>query len=113
MDSIHKLQHGQTAKFALDSGSFANDGKTVDVSYHRRQSQGDNGKNVPGAYTGSYTIQYPNGRSESIDHGPHATTEAASRRGANPNAKSWAAGKASEAVVRHLQSSRNFADRRV
>ena len=88
MDSIHGMKHGETKKFALDSDGVGRSSQEVSVSYHRRQSQGDNGKNVAGAYTGAYTVQFPGGRTSSFDHGPHATTDGARKKGANPNAAS-------------------------
>ena len=113
MDSIHSMKHGDVKKFALSSDGAGRASQEVKVSYLRRQSQGDNGKNVPGAYTGGYTVEFPNGRSQYFDHGPHATTEAAARRGANPNAKAYAAQKVSEAVVAHLHAAKmGFNDRR-
>ena len=113
MDSIHSMTHGQTKKFALDSDGVGRASQEVSVSYHRRQSQGDNGKNVAGAYNGAYTVQFPGGRTASFDHGPHATTEGAYKKGANPDAKAYAAENASKAVVSHLHAAKmGFNDRR-
>lgn len=106
--SIHGMQHGGSVDFQ-GQGSDAQ----VSVRYHRRQSQGDNGRNVPGAYTGTFTVSYPNGRTQTFDHGPHATTPTAAKRGANPNAKAYAADQAHAAVVSHLHSAKlGFNDRR-
>ena len=114
MDSIHGMKHGDVKKFALDDDGVGRASQEVTVSYHRRQSQGDNGKNVAGAYTGAYNVQYPGGRTQSFEHGPHATTEGARKRGANPNAKDYAARNAGEAVVSHLHAAKlGFNDRRV
>ena len=114
MDSIHDMKHGDVKKFALDNDGVGQSSQEVQVSYHRQQSYGDMGSRVPGAYTGAYTVQYPNGRSQSFNHGPHATTESSARRGANPNAKAYAAQNASEAVVQHLHAAKlGFSDRRV
>lgn len=104
---VHGLQHGQKVAFKSPDGSGQ-----VEVSYHRRQSQGDNGKNVPGAYTGEYTVDFPSGRSQSFSHGPHATTPMAAKRGANPHAKAYAAENAWSAVTRHLTTAGTFNDRR-
>jgi hypothetical protein len=102
---IHGLQHG--GKIELSAGEHA-----VTVSYHRRQSYGDMGQRVSGAYTGEFTVDYGNGRTQDFPHGPHATTPLAGKRGANPSAKAYAADQAHQAVVRHLQSASLFSDRR-
>lgn len=106
--AIGGLKDGEHVELGpADSGN----GK-LRVSYHERQSHGDNGQPVRGAVTGGYVIEYPNGKSTSIDHGPHAKTAAAAKRGANPNAKGWAAGQAHDAVVSHFSNAKLFNDRR-
>jgi hypothetical protein len=85
----------------------------VRVRYDSEQSYGDNGKKVPGAYTGRYTISYPGGRTSVHEHGPHGYTEGAVRRGASPNAKTLTAHRVSQEVVSHLHAqSMGFKDRR-
>jgi hypothetical protein len=85
------------------------------VHYYDRQSYGDNNKPVHGATVGEYTVVNPNGSSRDFAHGPHANTDAAARRGANPNAKPWAAGKAAEHITSQAflaQSGIPFRDKR-
>jgi hypothetical protein len=101
------LKHGET----VELGDPASNGK-IKVSYHERQSHGDNGQPVRGATTGEYTVEYPNGKTSVHAHGPHANTAAAAKKGANPNAKPWAAGQAHDAVVSHLSKARLFNDKR-
>lgn len=106
--SIHGLKHGESATFASPESNGH-----VKVSYYERQSHGDNGQPVRGATTGGFVVEYPNGKSESFDHGPHANTAAAAKRGANPNAKQWAAGNAQRAVVSHFSRAKLHTDKRV
>ncbi len=104
---IGGLKHGET----VELGDPASNGK-IQVSYHERQSLGDNNQPVRGATTGEYTVQYPNGQTSVHEHGPQANTQSARNKGANPNAKSWAAGQAHDAVVAHLSNAKLFNDRR-
>lgn len=88
---------------------FESNGATADVGYHAEQSYGDNGKKVPGAYIGYYTVGTKDG-TRTFEHGPFATTEAAARRGASRDSKMWAAGKAADHIVSHFSGL--FRDRR-
>lgn len=80
-----KMQHGD--QVTAESG-----GRKFTVHYHERQSLGDNGQPVRGATVGEYTVvDHKGGIASTHPHGPHAKTDAARRRGANPNAKGYAA----------------------
>src|SRR5690242_327404 len=104
---IGKLKHGET----LELGDPASNGK-IQVSYHERQSYGDNNQPVRGATVGEYTVRYPNGKTTVHEHGPQANTQAARNKGANPHAKTFAADQAHNAVVSHLSKQRLFNDKR-
>jgi hypothetical protein len=105
--NIASLKHGETRSFQAAGG------EPVKVSYHTRQSHGDNGKRVMGAVNGEYTVEYSGGRTTSHDHGPHANTESAARRGANPNARGMTASRVESEVTRHLHAEKmGFKDRR-
>lgn len=104
---IAGLKHGET----IDFGDPASNGK-IKVSYHERQSYGDNNQPVRGATVGEFTVQYPNGKTTTHEHGPQANTQGARNKGANPHAKQWAAGQAHDAVVSHLSKQRLFNDKR-
>ena len=115
MKSIHALKNGESVSLAASSEQFAEEGPRheVRVRYDSEPSRGDNGKIVPGATTGRYTITYPGGKTSVHDHGPHANTEGARKRGANPNAKPWTADRVSQEVVSHLHARQlGFNDRR-
>lgn len=94
--NLHGMGHGDEFQFEVARGSAP--GAQVHVRYEHEQSHGDNGAPVRGAYTGRYVVTH-NGRSRTFDHGPHATTDAARKRGANPNAKSWAAEQARSHIL--------------
>ena len=81
-------------------------GHEMGVRYDSQQSYGDDNKPVRGAVTGVYTVTYPNGKSTGHYHGPHALTEQARKRGANPNAKQYAAGKARDAMISYASRNR-------
>lgn len=103
------LKPGETRHYRSESGH----GGGVTVSYEREQSHGDNGSAVPGAYTGRFRVTYPNGAESVHEHGPHATTLGAQKRGASPDARMWAADHAARAVTRHIFSAQmGFNDRR-
>lgn len=104
---IHGLKSGETVSLRSPESTGE-----VKVSYYDRQSHGDNGQPVRGATTGGYVVEYPNGKTESFDHGPHATTAQAAKRGANPHAKSWSAGQAHAAVVGHFSRAKLHNDKR-
>lgn len=115
MESIHALKSGQSVGLVASSGQFAEEGPKheVRVRYDSEPSYGDNGKKVPGATVGRYTITYPGGRTSVHEHGPNANTEGARRRGANPNAKTLTAHRVSSEVVSHLHARQmGFNDRR-
>jgi hypothetical protein len=78
---------------------FTGPGGTHTVSYYDRLSYGDNGKPVRGATIGGYAVTDDRGHTHGFDHGPYATTPAAARSGANPNAKKWAAEQAANAIT--------------
>lgn len=107
--SIHRLKHGQSAQFEGPAGNHT-------VSYYEHPSMGDNGSPVHGATTGEYTVTGPDGRSKDFEHGPHANTITAARRGANPNAKGYAADQAGKSIMdSHVRAQRQggmFNDRR-
>lgn len=105
MKEIHGMKHG-------DSATFEGNGRRVRVSYYSRPSYGDDNRPVRGATTGMYDVDDANSNHgiATFHHGPQANTDAARRRGADPNAKSLTAQKAYEAAVGHLQG--GFNDRR-
>lgn len=108
--SISSLKHGESAHFNSQRGAA---GDAVKVTYHERQSYGDNNKRVPGAYTGSFTVEYPGGRTTTHEHGPFAKTEAAARRGASRDSKLWIADRVATEVTSHLHTkAMGFHDRR-
>ena len=94
--NLHGMSHGTEMQFEVARGSSP--GTQVHVRYDREQSYGDAGQKVHGAYTGRYTVTHE-GRSRTFEHGPHATTDAAARRGANPNAKAFAAEQARQYIL--------------
>lgn len=94
--NLHGMSHGTEFQFEVARGSAP--GTTVHVRYDREQSHGDNGAPVRGAYTGRYTVTHE-GHTRTFEHGPHATTDAAARRGANPNAKAFAAEQARSYIL--------------
>jgi hypothetical protein len=73
-------------------------GAHFSVHYMESPSYGDNNQPVRGATTGMYTVSPEFGRQSYHEHGPHANTAAAARKGANPNAKYFAAEQAAHAV---------------
>lgn len=94
--NLHGMGPGHEMQFEVARGSAP--GTQVHVRYDREQSYGDAGQKVHGAYTGRYTVTHE-GRSRTFEHGPHATTDAARRRGANPNAKAYAAEQARSYIL--------------
>lgn len=115
MQSIHALKSGQSVSLAASSKQFAEQGPAheVRVRYDSEPSRGDNGKIVPGATTGRYTVTYPGGKTSVHEHGPYANTEGAAKRGADRNSKPLTAERVSSEVVSHLHAkSLGFNDRR-
>jgi hypothetical protein len=94
--NLHGMSSGAEYAFEVARGSAP--GAQVHVRYDAEQSHGDNGSPVRGAYTGRYTVTH-NGRTRTFEHGPHATTESARKKGANPNAKSYAAEQARSHIL--------------
>lgn len=94
--NLHGMSHGSEMQFEVARGGAP--GTQVHVRYERQQSYGDDNKPVRGAYTGVYTVTHE-GRSRGFYHGPHATTDAARKRGADPNAKAYAAEKARQHIL--------------
>lgn len=118
MSAVHGLKNGQSVQLfnslvntPAEVAGLA-EKPAVTVTYHSSPSYGDNNKIVPGATVGHYEVQYPGGRTSRHEHGPHANTERARQRGANPRAKSWAAEQALKEIDTHFRASRNFNDRR-
>lgn len=99
------MKHGEQRQVVVN-------GKQFGVDYYERPSEGDNGKPVRGATTGTFTVEHPNGRTSSHYHGPHANTEAAAKRGASRDAKGYAAREALEAVTKHAMLGHLFNDKR-
>jgi len=93
--TLHGMKHNDVREFHLSRGG--GQPTKVRVGYHAEQSYGDNGKPVRGAKIGYYHVHHE-GRTRLFEHGPHAETEQAARRGANPNAKSMTA----EHVYSHI-----------
>lgn len=104
--ALHKLKGGESTHVVAN-------GKTFKVSYSSDQSFGDNGKSVRGATVGHYSVEHPDGTYTLHEHGPHANTEQAAKRGANPNAKGYAVGKAVESIMSKASRTSIFNDRRV
>lgn len=94
--NLHGMSHGTEFQFELARGSAP--GTQVHVRYDHEQSYGDAGQKVHGAYTGRYTVTHE-GRSRVFEHGPHATTESARKKGADPNSKGWAARQAEQYIL--------------
>jgi len=94
--NLHGMSHGTEFQFEVARGSAG--GTPVHVRYDRSQSYGDDNKPVRGAYTGAYTVT-AHGRSRTFEHGPHATTDSARKKGADPNAKAWAAEQARQHIL--------------
>lgn len=90
------MTNGQTVEFSAK-------GRKATVGYHSEQSYGDNGKPVPGAVIGYYTVADHNGRVRNFEHGPFATTPAAAKRGASRDSKILIAHHAADHVVTSLQ----------
>jgi len=111
MGAVHALKHGETVRLTRDPSSHGPEHE-VHVAYHEDQSYGDNGKPVRGATVGTFTVRYPNGRGEYHRHGPQANTAEARRKGANPNAKGYAADQVYSSVSKHFATSPVFNDRR-
>lgn len=103
--ALHKLKSGETAAVTAN-------GKSFEVTYHASQSYGDNNKPVRGATTGTYSVKHPDGTTSRHYHGPHANTELAAKRGANPNARQYAAGEAVDAITSKARRTAHFNDRR-
>lgn len=97
---IHDMKHGETRR--LGAG-----GQEYFVNYYADQSLGDNGKPVRGATVGHFNVQWPGGSSNNYHHGPHATTPQAAKRGANPNAKTYAAEEAMKAITNHARTAQS------
>lgn len=115
MSGIHGLKSGQSMSYVNSSAEFAEQGPKheVRVRYDSEPSRGDNGKLVAGATTGRYTVTYPNGNTTFHEHGPHANTEGAARRGANPNAKTMVADRVHNQIQEHFYAKNGgFNDRR-
>lgn len=105
---IHRLGHGDSMLLGTQGGNDA-----VKVTYHERQSYGDSGARVPGAYTGAYTVEYPNGRTTTHEHGPYAKTEGAARRGASRDSKPLTAERVHSEITSHFATkAMGFNDRR-
>jgi len=94
--NLHGMSHGTEFQFEVARGSAP--GSQVHVRYEHEQSHGDNGAPVRGAYTGRYVVTH-DGHTRTFEHGPHATTDAAARKGANPNAKAFAAEQARSYIL--------------
>lgn len=94
--NLHALSHGHEFMVTVARGSAS--GTPVRIRYDREQAYADNGTPVRNAYTGRYTVTHA-GRSRTFDHGPHAITDEATKRGASPHAKSWAAEQARSYVL--------------
>ena len=94
--NLHNMSHGTEFQFEVARGGAP--GTQVHVRYEHEQSYGDNGSKVPGAYTGRYRVTHE-GRERVFEHGPHATTESARKRGADPNSKMWAAEQARSYIL--------------
>lgn len=94
--NLHGMSHGTEYQFEVARGGAP--GTQVHVRYDHEQSYGDNGSKVHGAYTGRYTVTHE-GRVRTFEHGPHATTESAARKGADPNSKAWAAEQARSYIL--------------
>lgn len=99
------MKHGENRR--VEAG-----GQEYSVDYHSQQSHGDNGKPVRGATTGTFTVNFPDGKSSYHRHGPHAETEQGAKSGANRQAKPYAARLAQEAIHTHAVTSGVFNDRR-
>lgn len=114
MSGVYALKNGDSMGLINSSHEFATQGPAheVRVRYDSEPSYGDNGKKVPGATTGRYTITYPGGRTSVHEHGPHANTEGAARRGANPHAKTLTAARVEDEVMNHFATKHVFNDRR-
>lgn len=87
------MKSGEVLKGQLGGKNFA-------VSYDAEDSYGDNGQKVRGATIGRYHINHETGGQKTLPHGPQANTEAARKRGANPNAKALTAHAAAEHLTR-------------
>lgn len=106
--TIAGMKHNDEVKLQIGGHPWS-------VHYHEEQSYGDNNQPVKGATTGMYTVTHGDtGRQNYFMHGPHATTPAAARKGANPNAKGSAAGAAVDHIISRSadHSSAVFNDRR-
>lgn len=109
MDLTHSLMSMKPGQLR----QFNSGGQTFTARYHARPSTGDNGKRVSGATVGEFTLEHPGGRVTTHEHGPQANTEQAARRGANPNARVYAAENASRTMATHWQTAKmGFNDRR-
>lgn len=86
------MKSGEVKQFTLRRGKATP--ATVSVHYESSPSYGDDNQPVRGASVGRYTVSTfdVGGRSRTFEHGPHAETEAARKRGANPYAKALVAG---------------------
>lgn len=88
---LHSMSSGDSMDLSVNNYPYS-------VRYDSRQSYGDDNRPVRGAEVGEYTVTHPNGGVTTHPHGPHALTEQARKRGANPNAKGWAARQAWAAI---------------
>jgi hypothetical protein len=110
MSSVHRIKDGESRDFAAN-------GRSVRVSYGSSQSLGDDNRPVRGATVGTYHVHSVDAQGNlgkllaAEYHGPHANTPGAAKRGANPNARGYAAQHAYEAAMTHLSG--GFADRRL
>jgi hypothetical protein len=115
MSGVYALKSGQSLRMVNSPFEDATQGEAhaVHVRYDDEPSYGDNNKRVAGATTGRFTITYPGGRTSVHEHGPHANTERAAQRGANPNAKTLTAARVEDEVHSHFTTQRmGFNDRR-
>jgi len=103
--ALHKLKGGQSAVVQANGHEFK-------VSYSSEPSRGDNGKLVSGATVGHYSVEHPGGRYTTHEHGPHANTEGAAKRGANPNAKTYGVEQAVSSIMQTARTANVFNDRR-
>lgn len=95
-----------------DSLALKANGHDFKVHYNSEPSRGDNGKLVPGATVGHYSVEHPGGRYTTHEHGPHANTEGAAKRGANPNAKQYGVEQAVGSIMTTARTASVFNDRR-
>lgn len=96
---FHDMQHGEEKRVAVGGSEYS-------VFYSSQQSHGDNGKPVKGATVGTYAVYTKDTHLGYFSHGPHAETDQARKKGANPHAKGYAAGQAMGAINHHSSMSR-------